>query len=78
MILFVPILERATDTGWARLDCPEGFCGVPDPMADEVIWHELPLSEWFPNAVPGVYRLSLEAYDEDDNPFMIADVFEIK
>lgn len=77
VILFVPVLERAADTGWEKLECTEGFCGVPDPATEPVIEHDLPLADWYPDAGPGVYRLSLEAYDEDDNPFMISDVFEI-
>ncbi len=78
VLLFVPVLERATETGWEPLECAESFCGVPDPITDKLTDHEFELSQWFPDAGPGVYRLSLEAYDEDDNPFLISDIFEIK
>ncbi len=77
VLLFVPVLERATENGWEQLECAESFCGVPDPITSKLTDHEFELSQWFPDAGPGVYRLSLEAYDEDDNPFMISDIFEI-
>ncbi len=76
VLLFEPLLERATASGWEPLTRTEEFCGVTDPMTATIIEHELPM-EWFPDAGPGVYRLSLEAYDEDDNPFIISDIFEI-
>ena len=77
VLLFEPLLERATENGWKPLTRTEEFCGVPDPITAAVIDYELPL-DWFPDAGPGVYRLSLEAYDKDDNPFMISAVFEIR
>ena len=77
VLLFEPLLEHATASGWEPLTRTEQFCGVPDPVTATVIEYELPL-EWFPDARPGVYRLSLEAYDKDDNPFMISDIFEIR
>jgi len=78
VLLFVPALGRATPSGWEELDCEAGFCGVPDPVDADRLDHELPLREWFPDAGPGVYRLSLLAYDDNDDPYMIADVFEIE
>jgi hypothetical protein len=78
VLLFVPTLGRASETGWEKLDCAEGFCGVPDPIEDPVVEHELPLKEWFPDAGAGIYRLSLLAYDENGDSYMIADIFEIK
>lgn len=78
VLLFVPTLGRATLSGWENLDCEAGFCGVPDPFDAERADHELPIREWFPDAGPGVYRLSLLAYDDNGDPYMIADVFELK
>lgn len=78
VLLFVPVLERATLNGWVRLECAESFCGVPDPITSKLVDHELPLPQWFPDAEPGVYRLSLEAYDENDNPYMISDIFVLE
>jgi hypothetical protein len=78
VLLFIPTLERATAMGWEKLDCAEGFCGMPDPVEGRVIEHELSIAEWFPDAGTGVFRLSLTAYDENDDPYMIADVFELK
>ena len=77
VLLFEPLLERATENGWEPLERTEEFCGVADPVTAAVIEYELPM-EWFPDAGPGVYRFSLEAYDENDNPFMISDIFEIQ
>ena len=77
VLLFEPLLECATASGWEPLTRTEEFCGVADPVTATVIEYELPL-EWFPDAGPGVYRLSFEAYDENDNPFMISDIFEIR
>jgi len=77
-LLFVPTLGRATPSGWDNLDYEAEFCGVPDPLTERMTMHELPLKEWFPDAGPGVYRLSMLAYDDNDDPYMIADVFEIR
>jgi hypothetical protein len=78
VLLFIPALSRATPSGWENLDCEAEFCGVPDPLTERMLMHDLPLKEWFPDAGPGVYRLSMQAYDDNDDPYMIADVFEIR
>lgn len=78
VLLFVPTLGNVTPSGWIKLDCEAGFCSVADPVDARVLEHELPLKEWFPDAGPGVYRLSMLAYDDNGDPYMIADVFEIE
>ena len=47
-------------------------------MSEKVVEHELPIKEWYPDAGSGVFRLSLLAYDENNDPYMISDIFEIK
>ena len=78
VLMVAPTLGLATPDGWTKLDCEEGFCCAPDPVDAQLIEHELPLKEWFPDAGAGVYRLSLLGYDENGDSYMIADIFEIK
>jgi len=78
VLLVAPTLGKATESGWNKLDCTAGFCSVADPMSEKVVEHELPIKEWYPDAGSGVFRLSLLAYDENNDPYMISDIFEIK
>lgn len=57
-ILMIPKLERQEDMDWTRIECKAGFCGNADHFA-ETMEGSVPL-EWFPELLPGHYRLSFE------------------
>lgn len=76
-VVFAPLLERATEEGWVPIKCEGLFCGTPDPV-DYASYQELRLTDWFPTADEGTYRLSLTVYEKDGKESDISDIFVLK
>lgn len=75
-IVMAPMLERKNGEDWEAVDCTGGFCGTPDPIEES---HEgiLELTDWYPDAGAGVYRLSFSGKDGNGTKLVLSDTFEI-
>jgi len=76
-VTFLPQLEQADTNGWTGIQCQSEFCGSPDPVDTAVMPMAIDMKNWYPGSTPGVYRLSLDAYDEEGNPIKLSCIFEL-
>ena len=76
-ITFLPQLERADADGWSGIECQSEFCGSSDPVDTGVTPMTIDMKNWYSNSTAGLYRLSMDAYDEAGNPVKLSCIFEL-
>jgi uncharacterized lipoprotein NlpE involved in copper resistance len=76
-VTFVPQLQQAGKDGWTDIECQSEFCGSSDPVDTAVMPMAIDMKNWYPNSTAGIYRFSLDAYDEAGNPIKLSCIFEL-
>lgn len=76
-ITFSPQLEQAGADGWKDVECQSEFCGFPEPVDTAVLPMTIDMKSWYPGSTPGIYRFSMDAYDEEGNPVKLSCIFEL-
>lgn len=76
-ITFVPKLEKQEATGWSAVTCASQFCASSDPVDVPVFPMTIDMKTWYPASPAGTYRLSMDAFDADGNPLVLACVFNL-
>lgn len=75
-VWFIPTLEeQQSDGNWQALKCEAGFCGVGDPLGEEI--QGSISTKWYPTLKAGVYRLSYQVQKEGREREMISAEFVI-
>lgn len=76
-VTFLPQLEKAGADGWAGIECQSEFCGSSDPVDTAVLPMAIDMKNWYPGSTAGIYRLSMDAYDEAGNPAKLSCILEL-
>ncbi len=76
-ITFLPKLEKADAGGWSEIACQSQFCASSDPVGIPVMPLTIDMKTWYLSSPPGIYRLSMDAFDENGNPLTLSCVFEL-
>jgi uncharacterized lipoprotein NlpE involved in copper resistance len=76
-VTFLPQLEQAGTDGWTSIPCQSEFCGASDPVDTAVLPMSIDMKNWYPNSTAGIYRLSMDAYDDEGNPVKLSCIFEL-
>ncbi len=76
-ITFIPRLEKAEANSWSSVACAAQFCASSDPVDVPVLPMTIDMKTWYPSSPAGTYRLSMDAFDENGNPVVLACVFNL-